>query len=63
MARVSTLNAEKERAGAWYGELFQSYENLPFSFRIGETAYHGFNDDFPFDFQRNLIGTDQQKAR
>lgn len=48
MARVSTLNAEKERAGAWYGELFQSYENLPFSFRIGETAYHGFNDDFPF---------------
>ena len=48
MARVSTLNAEKERAGAWYGELFKSYENLPFSFRIGETAYHGFNDDFPF---------------
>ena len=53
MVRVSALSAEKERAKVWYDTLFKTYESLPFSFRIGEMAYHGFNDDFHL-FQKKL---------
>lgn len=48
MVRVNALSAEKERAKTWYDSLFATYDHLPFSFQIGETAYHGFQDDFPF---------------
>lgn len=46
MTRVQCLNEEKTRAKEWYNSLFENFDNLPFSFKIGDNFYHGFNDDF-----------------
>ena len=46
MIRVQTLDTEKLRARSWYTSLFEDFTRLPFSFKIGDTLYHGFNGDF-----------------
>lgn len=46
MVRVSTLSSEKERAKSFYDSLFSCYTQLPFSFKIGDILYKGFNEDF-----------------
>ncbi len=48
VTHVCTTDKEKQLAKDRLSELFGSYDRLPFSFKIGDKAYHGFDDDFTY---------------
>ena len=46
MNKFSTSQNEKNRAQAYFEELFSDMSKLPFSFKYGSQIYHGLDRDF-----------------
>lgn len=46
MVRISAFDAEKKLAADRFNEFFGAFGKLPFSFKIGDTKYSAFHEDF-----------------